>query len=429
MRLRLAVLASLLGTLLVVAAPAVTSAHPRHNQGLTIHVAPKPIIAGEGVLIYGQLDSNPVAGQHIVLYHHLALSGRGFTKIGEITTDAHGFYEFTRAEGVVETNRSWYVREAGIHAIHSRTVREKVAALVSLTADETTVDTRRPVTFSGHVDPNHRFQRVVLQVQKGATDDWRTIKVGRLDAGSDYSITDRFRLPGQRAVRVLFRGDARNARGVSDPVTIIVQQAQVPDFTIHSSDPIIPFGQSATISGTLYANNTTTSEPNTPVTLCSRTLTVTTFTCDTATVTGRDGGYSFTVAPVSNEVYYVETTLAPHRRTAGLFEGVRDTVTMTATPGNVQAGQPVAFNGSAMPDKSGDVVYLQRLGADNEWHTIDVTTIKVDSTFEFSRVFGTAGTKSLRARIPGDPSNVGGASAPVTVTVTVPPASSLPQGR
>ncbi len=162
MRLRFAVLASLLGTLAALVTPAVGSAHPRHNRGLTINVTPKPIIAGEGVLIYGQLNGNPVAGQHIVLYHHLA-GIPGFSRIGETTTDPHGFYEFTRAEGVVETNRSWFAREAGIHGIHSRTVHEPVAALVSLAADRTSADTRQVITFTGHVDPNHRFERVFLQ--------------------------------------------------------------------------------------------------------------------------------------------------------------------------------------------------------------------------------------------------------------------------
>jgi hypothetical protein len=429
MRLRFAVLASLLATLALAAVPAVGSAHPRHNRGLTIHVTPKPIIAGEGVLIYGQLDSNPVAGQTIVLYHRLAGTHFGFTRIGETTTDSHGFYEFTRAEGVVETNRSWFAKEAGIHGIHSRTIHERVAALVSLAADKTSADTRQPIEFSGHVDPNHASERVFLQQQVGASDNWKTIESDRLGAGSNYLITHRFRVEGVRDVRVLFRGDRRNVRSASDPVTVTIQQAQVPDFTINSSDQIIQFGQSESISGTLYMNGTTTPEPNTAVTLCSRATGDAQFTCNSATVTGSDGTYSFgPLTPVSNQVYFVETTLAPHRHTARLFEGVRDAVTLSASASAVQAGQPVTFSGTATPDKAGDVVYLQRLGADGDWHTVGAQTIKPDSTYAFTRVFGTAGTKTFRARIPGDGVNVGGASAPVNVTVTLPPVSALPQG-
>ncbi len=228
----------------------------------------------------------------------------------------------------------------------------------------------------------------------------------------------------------LFRGDRRNVRSASDPVTITIQQAQIPGFTINSSDQIIPFGQSAIISGTLEQAGTNKADPNTPVTLCSRTSGETQFTCNTATVTGSDGTYSFPpVAPVSNQLYFVETTLAPHRHTAVLFEGVSDVLSLSADATNVQAGQPVTFSGTAQPDKSGDVVYLQRLGADGDWHTVGAQIVKPNSTYQFTRVFGTAGTKTFRARIPGDGQNVGGASnPPVSVTVTVPPASTLPQG-
>jgi hypothetical protein len=155
MRLRLAVLASVVTTLLAVAVPSVVLAAPRHNQGLTINAIPDPIDAGQGVFIYGHLNVGPAGGQTIVLYHHLAGSGFGYTKVGQTTTDPHGFYEFTRAEDVVLTNRSWFVREAGIHQIHSRTVFERVSALVSAAASTNTALTGQPVTFTGSVTPNH----------------------------------------------------------------------------------------------------------------------------------------------------------------------------------------------------------------------------------------------------------------------------------
>ncbi len=44
------------------------------------------------MLVYGQLNAPPVAGQTIILYHHVAGSHLGFTRIGRTTTDAHGFY-------------------------------------------------------------------------------------------------------------------------------------------------------------------------------------------------------------------------------------------------------------------------------------------------------------------------------------------------
>jgi hypothetical protein len=428
MRPRFAVLASLLCALVVVAIPGVASAAPHHNHGLTINATPNPIDAGDGVLIYGQLNSPPVAGQTITLFHHISASGRGFTPISRTTTDSHGFYEFTRAEGIVLTNRSWFVREAGIHGIHSRTIHERVAALVSLAASTDNADTRTPITFSGHVTPSHTGQRVLLQQQKGNSDDWRTIKVGRLDASSNYSIPFAWRVPGAHVVRVVLRTDLRNIRGESDPVTVTIQQAQIADFTINSSNPLIDFGHSATISGTLFQPGTTTPKPNTAVTLFGRAAGQGRFVALGAGTTDANGNYSFNVSPPHNTIYVVRTTLPPRRHTAPLFEGVHDLVTLTPSSTTSTVGGSVTFSGSVTPDKAGHVVYLQKLGPDGDWHNVKVSLVKSDASFQFAWTFGSAGNKQFRARVPGGPVNLGGASDPVAITVTgaAPPASLPP---
>ena len=74
------------------------------------------------------------------------------------------------------------------------------------------------------------------------------------------------------------------------------------------------------------------------------------------------------------------------------------------------------------------MIYLQKLGADSDWHTVEIRFVNASSTFQFGWTFGTAGVKQFRARITGGPANVGGASAPVTIDVTQPPLSSLPTG-
>jgi hypothetical protein len=423
MRLRLGLLASLLVAATVVGIASAVVAAPQQNRGLTINATPNPVISGEGVLIYGELRGTDIAGQTIRLYHRVSPSRR-FTLIGRTTTNPFGLYEFARAEGLVYTNRSWFVTGPG--GSQSRTVHEHVAALISLHASRTTIDTAQPVLFYGHVTPNHQFERVFLQVQRGASDDWRTIDSGRLERGSNYAIVHRFRFPGERSVRTVLRGDGRNVRGASDPLTISVEQAQVPDFTIATSRPVIAVGRPATISGTLYVKRTKRPQPNTAVTLCSRSAGAPHFTCDTAGITDRHGNYGFTVIPVHTEVYVVRTTLAPHRHTALLVEGVRDVVTLTATPTSPPAGQNVTFSGSVTPEKAGDFIYLQRLGADGDYHTVGVSKVRFDSTYQFVRVFGRPGPRNLRVRTLGDPENVAGASAPVTVTVTPVPVGSLP---
>jgi hypothetical protein len=429
MRLRLAVLATLVTTLAAGAVTSIASAAPRHNRGLTINAIPNPIDAGEGVIIYGQLNVGPVGGQTIVLYHHLAGSFRGYTKVGRTTTDSRGFYDFTRAEDVVLTNRSWFVREQGIHQIHSRTVFERVSALVSLAASTTTAVTGQPVTFTGTVTPSHAFERVVLQEQ-GADGNWRDLQGGRLDGESNYSITYRWRFAGDHTVRVLFPSDARNIAGTANPITVAVQQKQVPGFTIQSSDQLISYGQSVTISGVLdQSSSSTTGEENTAVTLWARNAYQSQFTPIADTTTGSDGSYTFVPqVPSFNTVYQVRTTLAPRRHSATLFEGVQDVLTLTPSSTTSEIGGRVTFTGTVLPDKAGHVIYLQRLGADGNWHNEEVRFVTNASTFRFGWAFGKAGQYQFRARITGDRGNVGGASAPVTITVSpvVSPPASLP---
>src|SRR5207247_481613 len=124
-----------------------------------------------------------------------------------------------------------------------------------------------------------------------------------------------------------------------------VEQKQVPGFTIHSSDPIITDGQSVTLSGVLDQPGSATPEPSTSVTLYGRTVGQSLHALAT-TVTGADGSYSFTQMPINNEVYRVRTTLAPHRWTAPLFEGVQDVVMLSASTTTVPIGGPIMFVGN-----------------------------------------------------------------------------------
>jgi hypothetical protein len=436
MRSRFAVLASMLTALVAVAAPGIATAAPKHNHGLTINAIRNPIIAGEGVLIYGQLKGTDNTGKTIVLYHHISDSHQGYTRIGQTTTDSHGFYEFIREEGVVLTNRSWFVREPSVPGVHSRTVYERVAALISLSASPAPTTgylTNHTIVFSGHVTPNHAFEHVFLQEQDGLSgDDWTTLKSGLIGPGSNYAIPYKFRIPGSRDLRVVFGGDHRNIRGESDTVSVDVQQAQKADFTIKTSAPIVNEGSSATISGVLDVAGTTTPEAPVSVTLLGREdpfvpghkfqpigLPV---------MTGSDGSYSFSVMPTHNIEYVVETTFVPpkHRFTADLFEGVRDVVTLSANSTSSTVGGQVTFTGAVNPDKAGHWIELQRLGADGDYHTVKVTRVRFNSSYQFVWTFGTAGSKTFRTRVPGGPENVGGHSAPVTINVSPAAVSTLP---
>jgi plastocyanin len=149
------------------------------------------------------------------------------------------------------------------------------------------------------------------------------------------------------------------------------------------------------------------------------------------TTTGMDGSYTFPPqTPNYNTVYQVRTTMAPRRHSAVLFEGVQDVVTLTPSSTTSQVGGQVTFTGTVLPDKAGHVIYLQRLGADGDWHNEEIRIVNNASTFQFAWTFGKAGTYQFRARITGDGDNVGAASPPVTIQVapttnpaTLPPAS------
>jgi hypothetical protein len=427
MRLRFAVLASLATFAVAAAGPGVAAAAPHHNRGLTINATPNPIVTGESVLIYGQLNGANHAGQTIYLYHRINPQTR-FTVIGHTTTGSNGFYAFTREEGVVTTNRSWFVR--GPKGTHSRTIHERVAAAITLAASSATGDTRTPITFTGHVDPSgvHVGDRIYLQQQSSAGgDDWRTFKSGVLDASGNYSIAYRFLVAGQHDVRALIRHDVFNYAAASDPTTVSIQQAQNATFTINTSAPVIDDNTPATITGVLYPTaGGTVGLPGVMVTLFAR-QDGTQFEPVGQATTGTDGRYLFTVTPQHNTIYQVRTALAPPpiRHTAVLYEGVRDLVTLNASSTTSQVGQSVTFTGTVQPDKTGHVIYLQMQGKNGDWNTVEIRHVNASSAYEFKWTFGYPGTHTFRTLVTGGPENVSGHSPAVAVTVTLPSVSTL----
>lgn len=348
-----------------------------------------------------------------------------FTLIGTTTTDAFGFYTIVRPVNLIYTNRNWYV--TGPNGSRSRIVHEHVMPLVSIAASNDLTTTSRHVDFSGHVSPGHGFEQVYLQQQIGSSDDWRTLRATTLNPRSGYFIAYRWRRPGIHDVRVLFKGDARNAQGASDTVTIAVEQAQAPGFTINSSNPIVSSGGAATISGTL-------SHPGTPrptVQLWGKTPGNQYVSLGSEPV-GPNGSYSFSESNLTtNTDYYVSTVPAgshsQSRQTALLYQGVRDAVTMTSNTTSAGSGQNVAFTGTVSPDKTGHVILLQKLGKDGDYHTVAAEIVQSGSTFQFDWTLGAPGTYSFRARITSDVDNVGAVSTPaMSITATAPNPSSLP---
>ncbi|MGB2712089.1 MAG: hypothetical protein WBC33_11310 [Conexibacter sp.] len=404
-------------------APAKRHRHlpPAHDRGLTIAAAPNPITTGEPVLVYGQLDGPDHANRTITLWHNIAGVPGGFTRVTQTTTDANGFWSIQRAPGVVITNRAWFAT-AG-RGTHSRTIVERVHAAVTLDTPAGELLTRSPITFTGTVAPDHSGQRVILQQQVGDDGDrWRTIDHGRIGPGSHFAIVHRFRQPGDRTLRAVFRGDRRNLRGESTPISLTIQQTQVEGFTIGASATSIDFGQSVTISGVL------TGGASTSVTLFGRNERGGGMRPLAAGTTDATGAYAFVQSPTRNTIYKVKVTTDPSRTTAPLFVGVHSVVSIASSATEGQVGQTIEFTGTVQPDKSGHAIFLQRLDG-GVWHTVEVARVGAGSSYALSYTLDTSGSIQFRALVPGGPANQRGISSAVTVAVIPSPASALPGGE
>jgi hypothetical protein len=394
--------------ILAIVGPAAASAKPGYKapNKLTINTTQNPIPTGDAVTLYGQLQNvSDVSDRTVTLYHRLP-NQRHFTRVQTVKTNAAGFWQIDRAEGVVRTNRAWFVT---VNHLRSRTIVERVHATVTLNGPSAALTNER-VVFAGHVSPaKHRGDRVVLQRQVGDDgDDYATIKSVRIGSGSNYTIPVRFKTPGTRTLRVVFKGDRFNIRGESNPVSIDVSQRQNENETLSASKDPITFGESVTLSGVVKG-----AAAGTQVVLRGHTYKQA-YSQLAATTTDAGGAYSFTVSPTHNTVYQ---TKSEGRTSAQVFEGVRDAVTITASSTTSKVGESVTFIGFVAPDKAGHVVYLQKKGDDGDFHTVNVSRVKTGSSYSLTHRFGSPGTKVFRVLVPGGPYNHRGISPTATVTV------------
>jgi hypothetical protein len=371
----------------------------------TINAAPNPTTSGDPVVIFGRATPGAV----VRLFHRVNPAPR-FTLIQHTTADAAGRYEFTRAAGVVTTNRNWYVV---VKRKRSRTVHERVSALVTLNGpSDPNLVTGTPYVFTGTVSPKHVGQLVQLQRQSasGPADVWHTIDRGRIGADGAYTITHRFVVPGDANLRVHLRRDARNIGSASDLLSYQISQKQHPQLTLMTSlDPLV-VGQATNLTGTLAGVTAPT-----PVTLYAHTYR-TRFSPIAMVQTDASGAYAFPAqAPIANTSYQVR---GGGRRSAVVFEGVRDAVTASASATSVTAGDTVTFTGTVTPDKTGHAIILQRQNANGHgFHAVERSTVGAGSAFSIAHRVTVPGTKVFRILVPGGPINQGGASATITVTV------------
>jgi phospholipase C len=194
------------------------AASPRASAAarqLTIHAAPNPAHAGAAVTLSGRaVGLRPRT--LIVLWQRLT-GQRKFHRVALTRTDRTGHYRIVWRVGKIWTNHRWYVTARGLR---SRTITERVRALVTLSSSASAAAPGDLVTFAGRVAPSHARQRIAIEQSTGS--GWQVIARPRLSRSSDYVAAHAFGNDGVVSVRAVLRGDRRNIRSFSNAVSIDV---------------------------------------------------------------------------------------------------------------------------------------------------------------------------------------------------------------
>lgn len=426
---------------LLALAPAGASA--RRGSSVRLHAvrpchirleAPKgPIASGDPVTLIGMLTcppTTPAGGHQITLFQQSAPSS-SFAPVATATTEGNGAFQVTPP--VFMTNSVFYAVSEGAQSGHKAI---RVSAPISavpptpvegaqlFTGGGRSLRRHNRVTFAGVVSVQDKGAIVTLQRESAtATEEWREIDRGTVDAEGKYSIVHIFRVPGDANLRVVVHPRKINAPSATSPVSYEISSAENPALTLDTkTDPLL-YGESTTLKGVVAG-----AKAGTPVTLLGHGRHGHFATVATSH-TDEKGAYEFTVAPLENTLYRVSSGAI---NSAGLFEGVKYALTVSPTPSTVQAGQPLTFSGSVQPALVGHPVYLERQGLLKlGWHVIDVGTVGAPShlgeaaPFSIVHSFSTPGTAQVRVKIPGDPDNQSAEGAPSSLTITPVPASAL----
>src|SRR6476659_2930699 len=166
--------------------------HHRRVSCLTIAAAPNPSTDGQSVTISGRLLGSRHRRALVVLWRRLP-GQRHFHSTAATRTDRSGRYSMkVRLDG----NRWWY---ATAHGFRSRTVHQRVAALITLASSDARAAPGDQVTFTGTVSPSHAGRQMALQ-QLGSA-GWQTVAQGTLDRTSAFSIAYAFPSEGTYQLR------------------------------------------------------------------------------------------------------------------------------------------------------------------------------------------------------------------------------------
>jgi hypothetical protein len=411
-------------------APATAVAHRQRGAAsacqITLSVASARLTAGEPATLIGSL-SCPLPGeaaeQAITIDQRIA-GTPGFSVAGTATSEADGAFEL--ATSALEVNSAFYASWQGVH---SNREAVKVAPAVTIggppPASQLPHAARRAsanatestVTFSGTVGAVPAGTPVFLQRESAtASEDWRRIGVGEVQADGSYAIPHSFSLAGPATVRTVVHARGQLA-AASEPLTYEVAQRQNPHLTIESSARPLPYGHTLTISGVAAG------AANEPLTLLARARGGA-FVAIATTNTDAEGKYEFPAqSPSSSTSYRVRGARVS---STAIFEGVAPKLTAQVSASTIDAGQTLTFSGTLIPGHSGQTIYLERQNPSGVgFHVVASTTLDEASQFSIAhKVFG-PGKQVFRVKVPRDAETQAVASELLAIQVQPAPASSL----
>jgi len=386
------------------------------------------VTSGEAALLSGALSCSGggAGGQTVTIYERMA-GVPGFKVVGTTTTATttpEGAYTFTSAPLV--TDSTFYAE-----AVHARSAEKiiGVAPQVKLEgpAEGTILETglAHQVTFKGTVNPTDTGAEVVLERENStSTEEWRTIQLGNfVKANGTYTITYNFGAPGDVDLRaVVLRHGKFDVHGVSNALSYEIDQTQNPHLTLEPKTDPVAYGQPVILKGVLK-----TGGAGKKVVLSDRSSGGT-FTKVAEATTGVGGAYEITIPSATESTFYQATSGVLH--SVAVYEGVKwivDPATVTAT--KVSSGQEVTFSGTVSPDRAGHFVYLERQNVyGGGYHVVDLSTVTASTptTGTYSIKYNPIGRgkQAYRIKVPGDPINQAGSSAPLELEVT--PSSAPP---
>jgi phospholipase C len=196
-----------IGPATAASSPAITS--------VTIRSSANPVQTGKRVVVTGRLGGRKAGGAQVTLWQRVGKQHR-FSVAQRTTAAGSGAYRFALGAGTVTTSRQLYAAAGGRR---SRSIVQRVKAVVRLASSSTAVNAGNLLTLSGSVTPSHKGQQLLIQ-QRFTGGAWRQIATAQLGRQSRFSLAYPMTAGGVSQIRAVLPPDPRNARSFAPAVTV-----------------------------------------------------------------------------------------------------------------------------------------------------------------------------------------------------------------